>query len=207
MADNKEDEALKVLVEIVSCELTPSQEILNSEPNKTKLYDVCCICELSSKEIHRTSYIHKTIEPIWTINTKSLFLLRTTTSKLQSGLTFSILHDSGLLKLGKVGKSSLSSFGSINVPYETIISCKRNRLDFDVKPSDFSRDHGIDPKLALRFDIADEKDEEFISQYQNQSLKQETMRTSFANAAKHKTIKMSHKKRDKMDRNIELVRQ
>jgi len=166
---NVDNVSLQILVEIVSCDVQPSEAHLESDPNKT--FDVYCTCKQSSQKIHKTNHIRKTTEPIWTILTKSLFLLRTTSEKLKAGnngsggLTFEVLHDAGLLALGQ--QSSYFSFGSVVVPYEQImsqiVSGNSERLEFQLTPSDFSNDYGITPSLYLRFCHATKEDEEFMN--------------------------------------------
>ena len=146
------DSRTNILVEIVSAYDLVDEMV-------TKFYDVCCVCHLDSEEIHWTKSIKRTVEPIWTIKTDSLFLLETSTSKLKSvgGLSFSLMHNGGILR-------SYSCLGNVLVPSDDILSGVGERIEYELEQIDDSTNTKMRPKLALRFRHASESDLKFMKQ-------------------------------------------
>lgn len=155
--ESKEDNEnpLEILVEVASA-------CLDGPKENPKTYDVCCIGKLASKTIHQTKYIRKTVQPVWTIDTESIFLLKTTPAELKAanGLTFELLNDCGILS-----RPEEKTFGTVNVPYETVVSCQSERLEFLLEPSSLSKENKLRPLLSLRFRHATKEDINFMKKF------------------------------------------
>jgi hypothetical protein len=77
------DVTIRILVEIVSAINLPVADLLSADPY--------VVVRLGSKEVHRTKVQSKTLNPIWTVETKSLFLLEMSSEEFfgyTSGISF-----------------------------------------------------------------------------------------------------------------------
>jgi len=166
MVNQSQDErSLKILIEIVSAsELNSNSSTIEND----ETFDVSCVCTFLSSQVHRTKYVRRTTNPIWTIQTDSLFLIQATSKRLENGggLTFELVQDEGVL-LWKSDKS----FGKVNVPYEKIVTGNDERMEFKLQQSDFSKEHKIQPVIALRFRHASEADVMFMKRH-NASIRE-----------------------------------
>ncbi len=62
-----EDRQLKILIDIVSAKYLPITDTRSNDPYVIAMF--------GGKEIHRTKYVEKSLNPIWTIEHKSVFVL------------------------------------------------------------------------------------------------------------------------------------
>jgi hypothetical protein len=115
------DDRVQILVEIVAASNLPVADILSSDPY-IKVFD-------GSKEIHRTSVISKTLNPVWTVRTKSLFLIDQTLGEYFSGSNFITFE----LKDYDAFKKN-NTMGTVEVSKETLLKGTGERLEFDIHP-------------------------------------------------------------------------
>lgn len=142
------DEQLTFLVEIASGWNLPAGDFTSSDPF------VCCM--IDGDEVHRTKYISKTLDPIWTVTTGSLFLLKIDVKRLFRGEgLLCIVQDFD--KLG--GNERL---GSITIPPKTIYDAKGERLEFKLGPPPGKTDD-VPGYLAVRIRRATKYDIEFMT--------------------------------------------
>ena len=117
-----------VLVEIVSALSLPRVDIMSaSDP-----YVV--VKNKEGKKIHRTKYMVNTENPIWSVETGSLFLLRVQKGEIENDnakLTFSV-KDHGVTK---------KLLGDVQVPLSKIVKSKQaERTEYALKiPESFSK--------------------------------------------------------------------
>lgn len=113
------DNLVQILVEIVSASNLPVADILSSDPY-IKVFD-------GSKEIHRTKVISKTLNPVWTVLTKSLFLINTTVENFFAGpnfITFKVKDYDAFKKN--------NTMGTVEISKDTLLKGTGERLDFDI---------------------------------------------------------------------------
>lgn len=150
---------LQILVEVVSATDLPIADRKTSDPYT--------ICYLGKEEIHRTLPIFRSLNPIWTVRTGSLFLVETSAAELfsTSGLTFLVKDFDTVTKndpLGHVGISAPKILEFANLrPGE--------RLEFPLTPLRNHRKAStyLHPVLYLRFRHASTDDLSFLSKLQN----------------------------------------
>jgi hypothetical protein len=112
---------VQILVEIVSAANLPVADIMSSDPY-IKVYD-------GSNEIHRTDVAPKTLNPVWTVGSKSLFLIHTTVENYFAGSNF-ITFD---VKDYDAFKKN-NSFGTVDISKETLLKGNGDRMIFDILP-------------------------------------------------------------------------
>jgi len=109
-----------------------------------------------SHEVHRTKPIYKTVNPIWTIDSGSLFLLDVTPEEFfgsAEGLSF-ILRDYDKI-------SSNDTLGKVFVSQENLLNGDGDRVEFDLVES-CSKNKKQPGRLVLRFRKAAEEDVLFM---------------------------------------------
>ena len=151
---------INILVEIVSATDLPVADISST--------DAYVIARMKGQEIHRTDVISKDLSPIWTLETGSLFVLKTTPEEFfgsTSGMTF-LLKD-----YDAVGQNDV--LGSVTVPLNDLLEGKGDRIEFDIVPdkSMVNQFKGKSPKLNLRFKRASKSDCEFMNAFADKSKK------------------------------------
>jgi C2 domain len=143
--------ATTFLVEIVSAWDLPAADLFSSDPF------VSCI--LDSVEVHRTEFISKTLDPIWTIATGSLFLL----SDVQLPQLF---RGEGLLCIvydfDKFGAND--PLGAVTIPPKTIYDAQGERMELELgpPPGKLKQEDGSYGTLAVRIRRATQYDIEFM---------------------------------------------
>ena len=173
----------RILIEVVACQnLTPVTDLLGNKANDLLLTDGAGnpyatirmptsqsrISGSAAPIIHKTRPSRtKTLSPIWTVRTSSLYLLLVNDKEfeLSAGLTFEVL----------TGRGALLPFshGQVTVPPETILEGKGERLEFHLKseekegsddtPSKDTDEHEkVQNVLALRFRRATAEDMQFM---------------------------------------------
>jgi hypothetical protein len=149
----KEDDlVVTFLVEIVSAWDIPVADFLSSDPFVSCIFD--------GTQVHRTSHISKTLDPIWTVSTGSLFLLRDINIKEQlfksDGLLF-ILYD-----FDKLGAND--ALGAVTVPPKMIYDAKGERMEFPLEKPPVRCHHKVSGYLAIRIRRASQYDIDFMDQ-------------------------------------------
>mmetsp|Transcript_27011 Transcript_27011/g.40365 ORF Transcript_27011/g.40365 Transcript_27011/m.40365 type:complete len:776 (+) Transcript_27011:21-2348(+) len=141
--ESKED--VNILIEIVSAtELSPPKPKAKPSPYVTIHY--LSPPSSKTKPLHKTLRIKKTLNPIWTVKSKSLFLLSSLQKQdfeRRKGLRFEIWR----------GKDEYC-FGRVDVGVEIVLGGKGERMEFPLM-KDGAEQGGI---LALRFRNATPKD-------------------------------------------------
>lgn len=142
---------VELLVEIVSAVRLPVAD-LNSTDAYVSVY-------LGKDELHRTDQIPNTLNPIWTIDTGSLFLLEMTPERFFSsgvGLSFAILDYDVL------GQDDL--LGVVYVSQEELLEGTGERVEYPVILEEQHK-KTIGCRLALRFRQATNVDTEFMKTF------------------------------------------
>jgi hypothetical protein len=141
---------ITLLMEIVSGWNLPIGDFDKSDP--------FVICMLNGKEVHRTKYISKTLDPIWTLKTGSLFLLTINPKELflSEGLLCLVMD------FDKVGKNE--KLGAITIPPRVLFDSKGDRMEFKLGPPP-GKTGEVDGHLAIRCRRASEHDIHFLKDY------------------------------------------
>ena len=146
------DLIVSFLVEIVSAWDIPVADFTSSDPFVSCIFD--------GTEIHRTSHISKTLDPIWTVSTGSLFLLRDINIKDQ------LFRSDGLLCIlydfDKLGAND--ALGAITIPPKMIFDAKGERMEFPLGKPPVRCHHKITGNLAIRIRRASQYDIDFMDQ-------------------------------------------
>lgn len=152
--DKKEE--ITLLIEIVSGWDLPASDLTSSDPY--------VVCFMRGVEVHRTKHISKTLDPIWTIKTGALFLLKLTTEELftSNGLVCEVMD------FDKFGAND--KLGLFTVPPKVLFEAKGERLEFDLKPSKGATH--VSGGIAIRCRHATDYDIEFMNDYDSSKKKQ-----------------------------------
>lgn len=130
-------EDINLLVEIVSGSDIPVGDVFST--------DAYVVARMMGKEVHRTAVISNSLDPIWTLKSKSLFLLQMSPEQFFSstgGMTFTLKDYDSL------GSNEL--LGRVNVQLDELLQGTGERTGYEIipdKPSE-GKDNG---KLYLRF--------------------------------------------------------
>ena len=146
------DEMITFLVEIVSAWDIPIGDRVTSDPY--------VLCYMNGQKVHKTKYISATLDPVWTIKTDSLFLLKTTAKDLflSDGLLCLLLDFDG------IGKDE--RLGAVTVPAKTMYDAKGERMTFKIGPPPGKTDNPPG-HMAIRIRRATEYDCRFLEEYQS----------------------------------------
>jgi hypothetical protein len=154
-------EPINLLVEIVSAMDIPVADLFSS--------DAYVIVQMGGKEVHRTGVISKNLDPIWTLNSRCLFLLTTTPEDFFSstgGMSFTMKD------YDAVGANEV--LGRVRVKLDDLLKGTGERIGYDIIPDIVGPDgaqekkHG---KLFLRFKEATSEDIEFMTVYHDNHKK------------------------------------
>lgn len=158
-ADNAQGDALQILVEIVSATDLPIADHKTSDPYT--------ICYLGKEEIHRTLPIFRSLNPIWTVRTGSLFLMRTSAAGLfaTSGLTFLVKDYDSVTKNDPLGHVVISAHKILE--YADLHSSERLEFPLTLLGQHKKASTYLHPILYLRFRHAAKDDLSFLSKLQN----------------------------------------
>lgn len=148
------NEQLDLLVEICGAEDLHPGDLNSSDPY--------VVVKFGEKEIHRTKYISKTLNPIWTLRQKAFFLFSVSTKDLfieNDGLDF-LVYDFDF-------QGSHELLGVAKAPASYFYKAKEERLVIPLKPLPVAgRSAGFDKgRLAIRCRRASEKDKEFMQKF------------------------------------------
>lgn len=154
-----DDLIVTFLIEVVSAWDIPVADFTSSDPF------VSCIFE--GTEVHRTSHISKTLDPVWTVSTGSLFLLRDINIKEQ------LFRGDGLLCIlydfDKLGAND--ALGAITIPPKMIFDAKGERMEFQLGKPPVKCHHKVSGYLAMRIRRASQYDIDFMDQLHSNSTK------------------------------------
>ena len=134
--------SIQILVEIVSASKLPAIELTPTDPY--------VIVRMGGKEIHRTDYIARNTDPIWTLDQGSLFLLEMSPEEFFScsgGMSF-VVKDYDAL-------GSNPTLGNVTIPLHALLDGKGKRnsypLEVGTKSTRKIQKSGDNGKLYLRF--------------------------------------------------------
>ena len=147
---NDNSQEINILAEIVSAKGLPIADLLSSDPY--------VVVSMNGVTIHKTSVIKKTLNPVWTLHTGSLFLIRMPPEEFfaaSGGILFKIKDYDSM--------SSSDTLGSVKVPLVDAIDGKGQRKAYKVIGKDPSADAGT---LFLRFRPATQDEINFLSSYE-----------------------------------------
>lgn len=141
------DDRINILVEIVSATDVPVADVFST--------DAYVGVRMGGKEIHRTSVIPKNLNPIWTLQEGSLFLLSTTPEDFfaaSGGMTF-IMKD-----FDQIGSDDV--LGSVYVSLDELLKADGERKGYEIIPEKVHRKKKEHRKgiLYLRMRQASEED-------------------------------------------------
>lgn len=113
-------ESIRFLVEIVSASGLPIADV------HTRSSDPFVVCSFHGHVLHRTDYLSRTLDPIWTVETGSLFTFETTPQALfkSNGLEC-VVYDYDLA-------GSNDKLGVAIVPPKDIFDGNSKRLEYDI---------------------------------------------------------------------------
>ena len=145
-------EPITFLIEVVSAWDIPAGDFTSSDP--------FVVCKLDGKEVHRTKYISKTLDPIWTLKTNSLFLVTVSIDELfvnPEGLVCTLYDYDNLGKNEKLGY--------ISIPPKQLYEAKGERMEFKLRPCRGHREENVSGYMAMRCRRATDYDKEFMKDH------------------------------------------
>ena len=143
---NEVAENINLLVEIVSAMNIPAADLFSSS-------DAYVIVRMAGKEVHRTSIVPKSLDPIWTLRKKSLFLLQMTPEQFFScsgGMSFTMEDYDSV--------SSNELLGRVTVTLEELLKGTGERTGYDIIPDEPGQKGKTHGKLYLRYKEATPED-------------------------------------------------
>ena len=156
------EEPTVILAELVGAShLKPEEDADGNEHSEIRPY---CIVKYDDKIIHRSKESSEVgLSPIWTIETRSLFLLKVSTEDLtRKKLTISLYNRRRDGPLISSFISDATFLGQVQLDLATVIShCDEKR--FEVSLDNNMGEDELDSTLALRFRLATEADRMFVS--------------------------------------------
>jgi len=186
-------EKIDLLFEIVSAYDLPVGDYLSSDPYVSAF--------LGHQEIHRTEYRQKTLNPVWTLSSGSLFLLHIESRRffIEEGVRF-VVKD-----FDKMGKDEV--LGICKVDPKVFYKAKGERMEFKLTPPRLenagSKDgpNGVTPgTLIIRCRRATAYDQKFMADFDKQESKNAKGVSSYnapeADTSVFKTLTTKVKKRD-----------
>ena len=145
---------VKFLVEIVSARGLPVADV------HTRSSDPFVVCSMDHQVLHKTDYISRTLDPIWTVETGSLFTFETTVHDLlrSRGLEC-FVYDYDLA-------GSNDKLGCATIPPMAVLESNGERLEYEVQSiaRETNRNRGV---LAVRIRRAGSSDMEFMDKLQS----------------------------------------
>ena len=151
------EKPLEFLVEVVGAENLARSDFIGSSDPFVKVY-------FGDKLIHKTKHIYNNVNPVWTIQTKSLFVWSTTGGQLfhpYRRLTF-VVYDFDAIKL-KPGKDEC--LGMVTLSPQAIYKACEERMELTLVPKEDECEIPTSGKLALRIRKASPSDLEFMSSH------------------------------------------
>ena len=148
----KKDEKLDLLIEIVSGWSLPVADVTSSDP--------FVVCSINGKEVHRTKYIPKSLNPIWTLQTGSLFILSIDSKDLFAG-------DGLFCRVVDYDVISSDDLGMFVVPPDVLYTANGEREVFKLKPPPRSKKMEVPGHLAIRCRRATQYDKDFMKEFES----------------------------------------
>jgi len=130
--------------------------------DKMQLSDPYVTVRFNGKKIHRTAYISRTEDPIWTLRKGSLFIWTVDSLDLfrsDDGLIFEVKD------FDTIGGND--SLGAFSVSARTLYRWNGERREFSLKPLIGQPDYKTDSKIALRVRRATDHDLKFMNDYKS----------------------------------------
>jgi len=183
-------EVVTYLFEIVSGYDLPVGDFNTSDPYVT--------ANFGNQEVHRTSFLSKTLNPVWTLKTGSLFLFQIESRRffIEEGMKF-VVKD-----YDKLGKHDLLGFCQVDA--EVLYQANGERMEFKLThPKCKTTDRKEQGILVIRCRRATPYDQKFMEEHDKQEDKNVKGVASYHAPEAHtnvfKTITTKVKKRDKED--------
>ena len=148
----KTGEKLDILIEVVSGWSLPVADVTSSDP--------FVVCSINGKEVHRTKYIPKSLNPIWTLQTGSLFLLTIDSKDLFAG-------DGLFCRVVDYDVISNDDLGMFVVPPAVLYTANGEREVFKLKPPPRSKEKEVPGYLAIRCRRATQYDKDFMKEFES----------------------------------------
>lgn len=150
-------EELTLLVEIVSGTDLPVADLSSSDP--------FVVCFFNGKEVHRTEYISKNLNPVWTVKTGSLFLLTVTSKEL-------FMSDGLMCEVADFDKLGFNEvLGAIFLPPKFLYEAKGQRMTYKLQKSPHgAKDYGKG-SLSVRVRHATANDKQFMKELKESNPK------------------------------------
>jgi C2 domain len=144
-------EEVTLLVEIVSASDLPIADLKSSDP--------FVICFINDREVHRTDFISKNLNPVWTINTGSLFLFSLPTKELfmNDGLMCEVVD------FDTLGNNEI--LGAIHIPPKTLYEATGQRMTFKLQKLPHSQVDRCKGSLSVRVRHATTNDKIFMKEF------------------------------------------
>jgi hypothetical protein len=150
-------EELTLLVEIVSGTDLPVADLSSSDP--------FVVCFFNDRVVHRTDFVSKNLNPVWTVKTGSLFLLTVTTKELfmSDGLMCEVAD------FDKLGSNEI--LGAIILPPKFLYEAKGERTTYKLQKSPHgAKDYGKG-SLSVRVRHATPNDKQFMKELEESNPK------------------------------------
>ncbi|KAL3921597.1 MAG: hypothetical protein SGILL_002669 [Bacillariaceae sp.] len=143
-------EKITLLFEIVSGYDLPIGDYTSSDPFVTAL--------LGHQEVHRTKHIEKTLNPVWTLKTGSLFLLTVESERffIEDGIKF-LVKD-----FDQLGKDEV--LGLVHVNPRALYKANGERMEFKLQPPLGTRKE-VPGYLVIRCRHATDYDQKFMADH------------------------------------------
>lgn len=150
-------EEVTLLVEIVSASDVPIADLKSSDP--------FVICSINDREVHRTDFISKNLNPVWTINTGSLFLLTLPTKELfmSDGLLCEVADFDTL--------GNNETLGAVHIPPKTLYEAKGQRMTFKLKKLPHGQVDNAKCSLSVRVRHATTNDKKFMRELKESNIR------------------------------------
>lgn len=158
----KKGEKLDLLIEVCSGWTLPVADVTSSDP--------FVVCSINGKEVHRTHYIPKTLNPIWTVQTGSLFILNIDSKELFAG-------DGLFCRVVDYDVISSDDLGMFVVPPDVLYKANGEREVFKLRPPPRSNKEEVPGDLAIRCRRATLYDKEFMKEFAQAAAKADTAAT------------------------------
>lgn len=151
----KTGEQLDLLIEIVSGWSLPVADVTSSDP--------FVVCSINGKEVHRTKYVPKSLNPIWTLQTGSLFVLSIDSKELFAG-------DGLFCRVVDYDVISNDDLGMFVVPPSVLYTANGEREVFKLKPPPRSKLKEVPGHLAIRCRRATQYDKDFMQEFESSQV-------------------------------------
>ncbi len=196
-------EKLDLLFEIVSAYDLPVGDYTSSDPYVSVF--------LGHQEVHRTSHRSRTLNPIWTLNTGSLFLLHVESRRffIEEGLKF-VVKD-----FDTVGKDEVLGICTVNP--KIFYKAKGERMEFKLTPSHVPNPGSLEEQnqsanstIVIRCRRATAYDQKFMADFSKHETKNAKGVSSYtapeADTSVLKTLTTKVKKRDSNGETLYKIR-